>query len=240
MRSYDRPVLIWFTRGQGRISVAGRSGGYGAHSAVFLPTGTMHGFSVTPAVLGSVVWLPHDMAAEWPAEPCHLRLREVHVQRELTGKIDAMERELMDNGLLADHAVRHHTALLAIWFSRTRERLEEAGIPQPAETAAHRLTEAYTALVERDYAKPVGVKHFAAKLGVTPTHLTRACREASGHAALDLLTDRRHFEACRLLADTDIQISKVAEESGFSSPAYFTRAFRARTGKSPSAFRAGK
>lgn len=113
-------------------------------------------------------------------------------------------------------------------------------MPQISGNAAQRLTEAYTALVEREYHQPVGVQHFAKNLGVTPTHLSRACRESSGRPALEILKERRHFEACRLLRDTDIPISDIARQTGFASAAYFTRAFRSSTGKSPSEFRAAK
>ena len=237
MRSYDRPVLYWFTRGQGRLSVSGRTSGYSAHSAVYLPAGTMHGFAVTPAVLGSMVRLTGDDSALWPLEPTHLRIHEVHLQRELTGIIDDIEREASGQQPHSETAVQHHAGLLAIWFARTAAAKAAIAAAAPAETAAQRLTEAYTALIEREYRKPVGVQHFAARLGVTPTHLTRSCRAAAGRAALDILTDRRHFEACRLLKDTTLPVRRIAEQTGFASPAYFTRAFRARTGASPTEFR---
>jgi len=234
MRSYDRPVLIWFTRGQGRITISGRSGGYGAHSAVFLPAGTMHGFTVSPAVLGSVVRLT---GSDWPLEATHIRLREVHLHRELTGMIEAIEREQNTNADNKARAIAHHEGLLSIWFDRTRDALPDAGLPVGENATALRMTEAFTSLVERDFCRPVGVQHYAAQLGVTPTHLTRTCRKASGRAALDILSDRRHFEACRLLKDTDLAVSKIARQSGFASPAYFTRAFRSKSGLSPTEFR---
>ena len=78
---------------------------------------------------------------------------------------------------------------------------------------------------------------FAAALGVTPTHLTRCCNTACGRPASALLQDRRIFEARKLLAETRIPVGKIAEQLGFNSPAYFTRAFQHLTGKSPSAFR---
>jgi AraC-like DNA-binding protein len=237
MRSYDRPVLIWFTRGQGRITIAGRSGGYGAHSAVFLPAGTMHGFTVNPAVLGSVVRLSEG---DWPQEPAHLRLREVRLHRELTGMIDAIEREQNSGAADTDRAIAHHEGLLSIWFERTRASVSETDHTDPSLATALKLTEAFTSLVERDFNRPLGVQYYASKLGVTPTHLTRTCRKASGRAALDILSDRRHFEACRLLKDTDLAVSKIAAKSGFASPAYFTRAFRSRSGLSPTEFRVAK
>ena len=44
-------------------------------------------------------------------------------------------------------------------------------------------------------------------------------------------------KARKLLAETRIPVGKIAEQLGFNSPAYFTRAFQHLTGKSPSAFR---
>jgi AraC-like DNA-binding protein/quercetin dioxygenase-like cupin family protein len=240
MRSYDRPVLIWFTRGQGRLTISGRSSGYSPHNLVFLPPQTMHGFSTMGPVLGSVVFLPLGSELDWPDEPLHLRLHDVRLQRELTGTIDTMITEQDSSCLQSNTALAYHAGLLSIWMARTAEAYADVPNPSPAvrvDTAAHRLAEAYTSLIERDFRHAEGVQHYAALLGVTPTHLSRVCRKVAGRPALDILTDRRHFEARRLLRDTNMQISEIARKSGFSSPAYFTRAFRSRAGKSPSEFR---
>lgn len=235
MRSYDRPLLIWITRGQGRMSIAGQSSGYSPHNALFLPAGTMHGFSVGNLVMGHILWLPKQEASDWPSEPVHLRLREGHLQRELTGMIGAIEAELSSDADLSDDAARLHTRLLSIWFARILAA-QESGRTKPENRAAN-LTEAFTALVEQDFRRPVGVSHFAESLGVTPTHLSRVCRAVSGRPALDILVDRRHFEACRLLRDTSLPIAEVARQTGFRSAAYFTRAFKSRASMTPSAFR---
>jgi len=243
MRSYDKPVLLWFTRGQGRLTIAGRTCGYGPHNLVFLPARTMHGFSTMGPALGSLVYLSEQPGCIWPDAPLHIRLHEAQLQRELTAMIDAIEREAETDLPHANRALAFHAGLLSVWLSRTAESHKDAGAPSQGtrlDTAAHRMAEAFTSLVERDFRKPEGVQHYASLLGVTPTHLTRVCRKVSGRAALDILTDRRHFEARRLLRDTGMKVSDIAEKSGFASPAYFTRAFRARTGQSPSEFRSGK
>ena len=67
--------------------------------------------------------------------------------------------------------------------ARTVEAMADHPFNSPGtrlDTAAHRLAEAYTALVERDYRNPDGVQHYASLLGVTPTHLSRVCRRVSG------------------------------------------------------------
>ena len=81
------------------------------------------------------------------------------------------------------------------------------------------------------------IHDYAAALGVTPTHLTRACNIASGRSASALLSDRIHYEARRLLADTKRPVKDIASELGFTSAAYFTRAFNKHTGSTPTEFR---
>ena len=72
---------------------------------------------------------------------------------------------------------------------------------------------------------------------MTPTHLSRVCRQACGRPASSLLQDRVLFEARRLLAETRMPVNEVSRSLGFTSAAYFTRAFQHRTGKTPTAFR---
>ena len=243
MRSYDRPILLWFTRGQGRLTISGRNSGYGPHNLVFLPPKTMHGFTTMGPVLGSLVFLPNDSIFDWPGEPLHMRLTDAQSQRELTAMIDAMSREQTSACQRSNMALYHHAGLLAVWVSRMAEKHAASQSPSTgarSDTAGHRLAEAFTSLVERDFRRPEGVQHYAQLLGVTPTHLSRVCRNIAGVPALDILTDRRHFEAKRLLRDSRLPVSEVARQSGFASAAYFTRAFRARAGQSPSEFRQKK
>ncbi|MEM9342648.1 MAG: AraC family transcriptional regulator [Pseudomonadota bacterium] len=232
-RSYMRPLLIWFTRGQGRFTLAGTTLGFGPHNAVFVPGGTMHGFSMMGQVLGTAVFFPTDLAKEFPEEPLHLRLRDGFQQAELTMLVDALERENTQDRTGASRAMRHWGGLIAVWLDRHSHLAEKEIEP----TAAQRLASAYASLVERDFHKGVGVSHFAEQLGVTPTHLSRACRESSGKNASRLLTDRLHFEARRMLVETDLPIRDVASRLGFNSAAYFSRAFQHEAGTSPSAFR---
>ena len=89
MRSHATPRLLYITKGQGRITIAGLTSGYGPNNLIFIPAHTMYGFDVGPTVFGQMLTIPAAMAPEWPDEPVHLRLRDVHVQKELSGIIDA-------------------------------------------------------------------------------------------------------------------------------------------------------
>ncbi len=232
-RSHIRPVLLWFTRGQGRVTVAGATRGYGPHNAIFVPGGTMHGFTMLGQVLGTAVFFPENLAPEFPDEALHLRIRDGFEQMELTGLVDALEREATQMRPGADRAMLHLGGLISVWLERHADQAERVG----ALSAAQRLTTAYTALVERDFRTGLGVAGYAEKLGVTPTHLSRSCRESSGKSAHRLLNDRIIYEARRLLSESEIPVKDIAERLGFTSAAYFSRAFQNETGKSPSDFR---
>ncbi len=234
MRSYRLPVLIWFTKGQGRITVAGSTRGYGPHNAVFLPAGTMHGFEMSGLVFGSLVYFSDDPSIELPVEPLHLRFRDGHTQAELTQLIDNLQREADRDMPGHDRALIHHGGLLAVWLERQVAAQPE---PEARPDKARRLTAAFTSLVERDFRTGKSVHDYAADLGVTPTHLSRVCNAGCGRPASVLLADRVHYEARRLLVETRTPVKDIARDLGFTSAAYFTRAFQKNTGKTPSGFR---
>ncbi len=236
MRSLAQPLLLWFTAGQGRITVAGVTRGYGVHNAVFIPAGTMHGFEMTRQVRGTALHIGPADAPPLPEAPQHLRVRETRAQQELTALIDAVQRELDSDAPAATRAMRHHLGLLGVWIER---RMQDAAAAGPPRTdAAARLAARYTALVERELTMGRDVADYAAALGVTATHLTRACRAACGRGAHEILQDRLIFEARQLLRGTALPVKDVAARLGYGSAAYFSRAFHQHTGQSPRDFRA--
>lgn len=234
MRALSEPCLLWFTRGQGRITIGGVTRGYGPHNAILIPAGVMHGFEAGPQTHGMVLFFGRHSGIDLPATVQHLRIREASKQAELSGIFEAIQRELGSDKANAARAAQHHLGLLGVWIER---QVEAASDDSPRPSASKRLAARYTQLLERDFRTGLGVADLAESLGVTPTHLSRACRETCGRSASDLLQDRRLFEARRLLADTELPIKEISRSLGFTSPAYFSRAFQHRAGKTPSAFR---
>jgi AraC family transcriptional activator of pobA len=234
MRAISEPMFLWFTKGQGRITIAGITRGYTANNAVFIPAGVMHGFEVGPSVFGTALFFGRDTPVSLPALPQHLRIRAVHAQQELNMILDSMARELGSDVPAHDRATQHYLGLLSVWLERQSVRgATDAAKPD----AARRLVARYTALMEAEFRKGTGVGEFAASLGVTPTHLTRCCRIACGRSAIEVLQDRRIFEARMLLSETKLPVARIGEALGFTSPAYFTRSFQHLTGRTPTAFR---
>ena len=237
MRSLSEACLLWFTKGQGRITVAGQTRGYTSHNAIFIPAGVMHGFEVGPQVFGTAVFFGRDSKIQLPGAPLHLRIRDVHSQQELNLMLDMIQREADAETAGHERAALHHLGLLGVWLER---QAIKAAPDQPKPDAAKRLVARYTEVMEREFRTGAGVGDMAASLGITTTHLTRCCRLACGRSAIDLLQDRRIFEARKMLSETSLPVKRIGESLGFTSPDYFTRAFQHRTGLAPTAVRRGR
>jgi len=81
--------------------------------------------------------------------------------------------------------------------------------------------------------RPLSRKDVARHLGVHPNHLSRLFTEFGRESFGEFLLARRLERARLLLEDPRLNVAEVARLSGFGSANYFTRMFRARTGRTP-------
>jgi AraC family transcriptional activator of pobA len=238
MRALRESVFFWVTHGQGRINIGGSTRGFHPHNAIFLPAGTMHGFQAMTRVQGTVVYFGQGHGLELPETPLHMRLRDSGRQAEVARIIDAVQRELEAGRPKARQAALHQLGLLAIWLERhAQDADEDSPRATPFLNANERLTARYSALLEREFGSSLNVTDYAQALGVTPTHLSRACKASCGRTALEMIQQRRLFEARRLLSETRLPVQEIAQRLGFSTPGYFSRAFTQAIGQPPSAYR---
>ncbi|MFK7937862.1 MAG: helix-turn-helix transcriptional regulator [Roseovarius sp.] len=227
-------ALIWLTRGQTRAVIEGQRRGIGVHNVLVIPAHTMFALQMSKQSFGMVCQIPAGERLMMPDTPVLLSIQDVRNQAELTSLMDAMQREQTSDLAFADEAIFAHGELLTVWLRR-------AMIRHPAkptrETATQRLVRAFSALVERDYRSGRVMADYASTLGVTPTHLSRVCKQTSGLTAADILTERVLHAARTALEDTAQPITQIAATLGFNSGAYFSRFVQHHTGATPSALR---
>ena len=107
----------------------------------------------------------------------------------------------------------------------------------PEGSASTDLFRRFEALLEQHFLAHWTVSDYAAALSITPTHLSRIARAATGHAASQLILERIIREARRNLVYTNLPVATIAFALGFNDPAYFSRLFSTATGLSPRSFR---
>lgn len=204
-----------------------------------LPTGCVHGFRFLPGTDGFVVTLPDELVdqALAGAEGARRVLRSARMTRADAPTRQVVRRIWREFGSRAPARALVLRGLCATLLGLTARALADRA-EGAAEAGEPALFARFEALLEAHFTEHWKVSDYARALGVTPTHLSRVARAASGAGAAAVITARLMREARRHLAYTSMNVATVAEALGFSDPAYFTRVFTRAVGVSPRAFRA--
>lgn len=93
----------------------------------------------------------------------------------------------------------------------------------------------FVEIVNADMGNPeLSVDELAARMGLGRSQFYRKIKALTNFSPVELLRDMRLNRARTLLAGTEKTISEIAYETGFSTPAYFTKCFRDAFGETPS------
>jgi signal transduction histidine kinase/AraC-like DNA-binding protein len=112
-------------------------------------------------------------------------------------------------------------------------RLPPAG-PEKSENIDDKFLQRFLRQIEEIYADPeYNVERLSGTLGLSRGHLHRKIKERTGCSPVDFLRDYRLGKASVLIRQQTLSISEVAYRTGFSSPAYFSKCFKALFGMTP-------
>lgn len=99
--------------------------------------------------------------------------------------------------------------------------------------AVERATRYFSARLEADPAAEIGLKDMARAACVTPEHLCRIFKMATGRTPIETVRLARLDRAATLLARTNYTVGEISTMCGFASPFHFSRRFRNGYGLSP-------
>jgi AraC family transcriptional activator of pobA len=230
--------VLLIERGGGEATLDGRVVPLKPMHIVNVPVGHVHGFSFMPGTEGWVLTIAAEILDEALLATEGLRgvLARSAVVRG-TPQIRAIMKQIF-----AEHAARDFgrahvlRALSAAMIGLVARALtSESGTSGSSESNLFRRFEA---LLEQHHLERWSVADYADALAITPTHLNRVTRAATGDTASHLILNRLIREARRNLVYTNLPVSTIAYALGFEDPAYFSRVYAAATGLSPRAFRA--
>ena len=224
--------------GGGQATLDGRTRALRPMDVVNVAVGDVHGFSFVPGTQGWVLTLAAEILDEALLASEGLRgvLSSSAVVRG-TPQIRSTMKQIF-----VEHAGRNFArahilrALSATLIGLVARQL--AGGRQASGAADSDVFRRFEALLEQRHLERWSVSDYAHALSVTPTHLNRVTRAATGDTASHLILNRMVREARRNLVYTNLPVSTIAYALGFDDPAYFSRVYAAATGLSPSAFRA--
>lgn len=230
--------VLLIERGGGETTLDGRVVPLRPMQIVNLPVGHVHGFRFVPDTQGWVLTMAAEILDEalLASEGLRGTLSRSAVVRG-TPQIRTTMKQIF-----AEHAARDFgrahvlRALSAAMIGLVARAL--TGESSGNGTAESGLFRRFEALLEQHHLQRWSVADYASALSITPTHLNRITRTATGDTASHLILNRLIREARRNLVYTNLPVSTIAYTLGFEDPAHFSRVYAAATGLSPRAFRA--
>jgi len=230
--------LLLLQEGDGAVSLEGHRHRLPPGTLVNVPVGVVHGFSFMPETRGLVITFAAEMLDQSlrPGEGLREILARAAVlpaDSDIGATMTAIGGAFAGRDFARAQILRSLAGLL---LGQVARRLSASGTATETGSAPEVLAR-FEALIEAQYLAHWGVAEYAAALAVSPAHLSRLSRAATGRPASGLIEDRLIREARRNLVYTNLSVSRIAYALGFEDPAYFTRVFTRATGTSPRAFR---
>jgi transcriptional regulator GlxA family with amidase domain len=136
-------------------------------------------------------------------------------------------------------AARHGTALAKeVAEQILQERIRPGSAPQPNAQAAEEppapaLLERAREIMRRHVEEPIGLDAIAMRLRLSRRSLERLFLRAAGTSPARAYLEIRLRRARQLLKQTQMPVVEVALACGFTSPAHFSRCYRAAFGTAP-------
>lgn len=128
----------------------------------------------------------------------------------------------------------NRTMLRKIYSCSEEENREESSLGERDKSFIEKLRKAIKGhITEAEFS----AEDLGTEMGLSRVQLYRKVKALTGYSIVDLLRKARLAKAKQLLETTDMNISEIAYEVGFTTPSYFAKRFKEEYGKSPGEFR---
>ena len=229
--------LTYWMRGRGEYFIEDRRLDFIAPAVSFMPSGVVHGFTITEQETDATVVSIADDGLALLRPLCSLPLErpvfvECNTDEALWWRLKAVMADLLRDYRAGFSQLLPPSMALA---------LNQIALLVAAQTGAESssLALAFKALVEQQFRENWSINQYVRQLATTPHLLAKASQEAFGLPVKTYIDSRRLLEAKRLLLFTVRSVESIAYELGFRDPAYFSRFFRQRAGMPPGEWRLG-
>jgi AraC-like DNA-binding protein len=179
-------------------------------------------------------WMKPDMLAEFPflqfnGNPL-IKIDETSKQHILN-ILSRLEQEYTQNEKFDLDIIRAN--LLALLLEVKKFSKQE----KTTENSAFRITQQYKNKLARYIYEKRSVADYASMLAVSPNHLNKCVKAATGKSAQELLSEMVLLEAKVLLKQTSLTINEIAWKIGKEDPSDFIRFFKSKTSLTPTEYR---
>lgn len=144
--------------------------------------------------------------------------------------------DTMDTLVMLTRTVQRPSVLLEL-FLRIWNHHDRDPLRTTAQSKAQTYVEFALDYIHTNYQSPVSVEDLAELLGVSQPYLFRIFKAVTGKSPKTYLGDYRLLQAKKLLAETKLTVTEVANSVGYPDALAFSRFFSKNEGTSPRAYR---
>jgi AraC-like DNA-binding protein len=239
--------LVWVQQGQGRCITHRRTKSFSPGQALLIDATRDHAVQVHGRqFVRSVVQFDPDILsphlvrydAFWRDLQTYSMLKAefcAAAHARVSGWFDALFAALGEAQRGGDAAITAYLQLILVEFDRHRGRCT-CGV-QPAGMANPHVPGAVLWYVENHLADAVTLDELARMLAISPRHLERRFKEATGASLKAFWTEKRMEQAAVVLRAGSAGVAEAARLVGYASPHAFSRAFKRHFGVPPSELR---
>lgn len=245
---HDFYQIVLFTRGGGKHSIDFQQFEVAPHQVYYMAPGQIHTWDFDAETDGYLVNFNESFFTSFCHNPHFVRDFPLFssisgsavntLDMSCCGEVEATFAQMLEEFEKKDadfkmDILRGMLSIILVRLSRVVPRAYQEGVSK------HNLVlmRQFEILIEQHFREKRLPKEYAELMFVTPNHLNALTNSVVGKSAGELIRDRILLEAKRLLVNSDLMISQIAEILNFEDNAYFTRFFKKYLSVTPEAFR---
>ncbi len=122
-------------------------------------------------------------------------------------------------------------------FAATQKHVHKINTSQSKEIEAKLIVSDIQKRISRCYAEAINIDLLAKAFCISVSYLQHTFKTQTGHSIIDYLNRTRIDNASKLLRETVLHISEIAEKVGFTDYNYFSRVFKKYKNQTPTEYR---
>ncbi|RHX86406.1 helix-turn-helix domain-containing protein [Leptospira stimsonii] len=234
-------ALFFFLEGEGTHTIDFQEYTIQSNALFFLKPGQVHSWKFAKPVRGFALKISSDFFSDQGENPSALREYPFFQFAQSSPKIQIEDTSRLKSDferLIEEKDSRSEKKMLLILAQVILlQAKKEYDLQQACELLPDSTIVAFQKLLEENFLKERNTSFYSRRIGIAPNTLNRICHEELGKSAKSVIHERITLEIKRLLLHSNLNITQISWELGFTDNAYFSRYFKSQTGTSPERFR---
>jgi len=152
-----------------------------------------------------------------------------HIRKLFQGMCDNFGVGLAENELMLHSMILELVCLL-------KRHSPEAKMNYQAKNNRHEAIQKTIDYIKLNLSSDMSLEKLACDAGFAPTYFHKLFKASTGKTIREYIEDQRIKKSINLLINTDMTLTQIAYECGFSSQSYFSYAFKRNMGMTPRQF----